>query len=50
MNTTNRFLLPPKQRRFRLRSASSLFWAGTMVFTGVLLAVLYCLLTGRVPV
>ena len=50
MNTTNRFIAPPKRRRSRFYKGGPVFWAGTVIFTGVLLGVLYCLLTHRVPI
>jgi hypothetical protein len=47
---TNRFLAVPHRRRSHFGEASKIFWAATSVFTGVLLAVLYCLLTNQIPV
>jgi hypothetical protein len=48
---TNRFLVaPPRPTKRRLRESPKLFWAAISVFTGLLLAVLYCLLTHQVPI
>ena len=51
---TNRFLIAPQRRttQARKRSAepSKLFWAVTSVFIGLLLAVIYCLLTEQISV
>ncbi|MEX2174397.1 MAG: hypothetical protein WD872_08545, partial [Pirellulaceae bacterium] len=47
---TNRYLVPGHCRRARFVEVTKIFWAGTTVFTGLLLGVLYCLLTNQVPV
>jgi hypothetical protein len=47
---TNRFLVPPHlRRRTRFRELNKLYWACATVFSGVLLAVLYCLVTHQLP-
>jgi hypothetical protein len=47
---TNRFIKAPQRRRKSFREATNLFWATTTVFTGLLCAVLYCLVTHQIPV
>ncbi len=49
---THRYTTPPKQtaRRPRAKGNASLFWGGAMVAIGLIVGVLYCLLTNRVPV
>jgi hypothetical protein len=50
MNTNRRTLAQPYiQRRARYREMGKLFWAGATVFSGLLLAVLYCLVMQRLP-
>jgi hypothetical protein len=47
---TNRFIAAPQRRRRNFREATKIFWATTTVFTGLLFAVLYCLVTHQIPV
>lgn len=47
---TNRFLVPPHlRRRNHYRELGKLYWACATVFSGLLLAVLYCLVTQQLP-
>jgi hypothetical protein len=47
---TNRYLLPPHLRRRRMsREWGKLYWACATVFSGLLLAVIYCLVTHQLP-
>jgi len=45
----NQLLAASKQRRSRAAQFGALFWAAVTVFTGLLLGVLYCLLTHQIP-
>ena len=52
---TNRFLIPPQRRttqsrKKRTAEPGKLFWAVTSIFIGLLLAVIYCLLTEQISV
>ena len=46
---TNRYQAQNRRRPAHFLGVSPIFWSGTAVVTGVLLAVLYCLLTHQVP-
>jgi hypothetical protein len=47
---TNPFVEAAQRRRSRIAEFRALFWAGVIVFAGLLVAALYCLLTHQIPV
>jgi hypothetical protein len=50
MNTARAFVAEHQLRRSRIREFRAFCSGATVVFTGLLMAVLYCLLTHRIPV
>jgi hypothetical protein len=47
---TNRYHTPRPYRRRDFLGVSPAFWSGTVLAVAVLLGILYCLLTHRLPV
>jgi hypothetical protein len=50
MNTAHAFVSEHQLRRSRILEFRAFCSGATVVFTGLLMAVLYCLLTHRIPV
>ncbi|MEX2173338.1 MAG: hypothetical protein WD872_03190 [Pirellulaceae bacterium] len=46
---TSRYQSQRPRRSAEFLGVSRMFWSGTVLVTGVLLGILYCLLTHRVP-